>query len=106
GTEERRPAVFNTGQVILGWCRAFTETKDERYLESAKRAANWILSVQSVDGSWRQPAPETETVIHAYDVRTAWSLLELYQIVQDRRYRDSAFLNLEWSMSQQRENGW
>jgi uncharacterized protein YyaL (SSP411 family) len=106
GMEGRRPAVFNTGQVILGWCRAYGETRDERYLDAATRAGNWLLEVQSPDGAWRQDAPETETVIHAYDVRTAWSLLELDRIVRDSRYRDGARRNLEWTASQQRANGW
>lgn len=102
----RRPAVFNTGQVILGWCRAFAETNDPRYLDAAARAGNWLVSVQDADGAWRQRAPETETTVHAYDVRTAWSLLELYHYVKDERFRKAARLNVEWTLAQQRENGW
>src|SRR6185436_11529899 len=101
-----RPAVFNTGQVILGWCRAYTETKSQRYLDAAIRAGNWLLTVQSPEGSWRRSEQETETVVHAYDVRTAWSLLELHHLVKDERYRKAARLNLEWTLAQQRENGW
>jgi uncharacterized protein YyaL (SSP411 family) len=102
----RRPAVFNTGQVILGWCRAFAETNNPHYLDAAARAGNWLVSVQDADGAWRQRAPETETTVHAYDVRTAWSLLELYHFVRDERFRKAARLNVEWTLAQQRENGW
>jgi len=103
---KRPPAVFNTGQVVLGWCRAFSETRDERYLDAAVRAGNWLADGQDSDGAWRQHAPETETVVHAYDVRTAWSLLELYQLVDEQRFLDAARRNLEWTLAQQHDNGW
>jgi peptidoglycan/xylan/chitin deacetylase (PgdA/CDA1 family) len=103
---DRRPAVFNTGQVILGWCRAYQETKDPRYLEAALRGGNWLAQVQAADGAWWLDGPETETVVHAYDVRTAWSLLELHALVNDGPYRDAARRNVEWTLTQQRDNGW
>src|SRR5947207_896966 len=103
---KRPPAVFNTGQVVLGWCRAFSEPRDERELDAAVRAGNWLADGQDSDGAWRQHAPETETVVHAYDVRTAWSLLELYQLVDEQRFLDAARRNLEWTLAQQHDNGW
>jgi len=101
-----QPAVFNTGQVILGWCRAFDETKDTRYLEAAVRGANWLVSVQKSDGAWWHQSQETETDVHAYDVRTAWSLLELHKFVPEAKYHLAARANVSWTLSQQQENGW
>jgi uncharacterized protein YyaL (SSP411 family) len=106
GQKERRPAIFNTGQVILGWCRAYAETKKECYLEAAMRAGDWLAGAQAADGSWPLRAPETETTVHAYDVRTAWSLLELNALVNQRSYLEAARLNLQWTLEQQQENGW
>jgi hypothetical protein len=103
---DRRPTVFNTGQVILGLCRAFVETRDQRYLDVAERAGEWLVSAQSPDGSWRAAGPETETTVHAYDARTAWSLLEVYQLIPDEKYKRAAQRNLEWTLEQQQENGW
>jgi uncharacterized protein YyaL (SSP411 family) len=100
------PAVFNTGQVILGWCRAFLETKNQPYLDAAKRAGDWLIGVQSDDGAWRIESAETETNEHAYDVRTAWSLLEIYDITGERPYLESAERQIEWTLRQQRVNGW
>ncbi len=100
------PAVFNTGQVILGWCRAFSETGDHRYLDAAKRAGDWLIEVQAEDGAWRFESQETETTVHAYDVRTAWSLLEIFRLTDDKRYRQVAISNLDWTMAQQTANGW
>jgi hypothetical protein len=103
---DRQPAVFNTGQVILGLRRAYVETRDQRYLDAAKRAGDWLVSAQSPDGSWRAPGPETETLVHAYDARTAWSLLEIYRLIPNAKYGRAARRNLEWTLEQQQENGW
>lgn len=100
------PAVFNTGQVILGWCRAFLETKNERYLQASKRAGDWLASVQAEDGAWRVSSAETETNVHAYDVRTAWSLLEIYEITDEKKYLEAARRQIDWTLGQQRGNGW
>lgn len=102
----REPVVFNTGQVILGWCRAFTETRENRYLDAACRAGDWLIRVQAADGSWRLSGPEAETLVHAYDARTAWSLLELEASVKDGRYAAAAERKLAWVLAQQLDNGW
>ena len=46
------PIVFNTGQVLLGWMALHEETEEDRYLECARRAADWLVEGQSEDGSW------------------------------------------------------
>jgi len=103
---DRRPVAFNTGQVILGWLRAYTETADEKYLDAARRAGDWLLSAQSPDGAWRLDGPVVQTKVHAYDARTAWSLLEIDALASDGRYAEAADRNLEWTLAQQQENGW
>src|SRR6266513_597349 len=100
------PVPFNTGQVILGWTRAYVETKREQYLEAARHAGDWLIRVQSPDGSWRVPGPEAETLVHAYDARTAWSLLEIHALTKVDRYLKAARVNLDWTVAQQQENGW
>src|SRR5436309_699210 len=50
--DERKPQVFDTGQVMMGLNRLYRETRDGRYLESTRRAADWLAHVQDVDGSW------------------------------------------------------
>jgi uncharacterized protein YyaL (SSP411 family) len=105
-TPNRSPVVFNTGQVIQGWRRAYDETADERYLDAARRAADWLISVQSKDGAWRVDGPSVSTLVHAYDARSAWGLLEVEAMVNDGRYAEAAHRNLEWTLRQQRTNGW
>ncbi len=99
-------SVFNTGQVILGWCRAFEETGAERFRESAQRAGAWLCSVQEADGSWGRYSPETKTQRHSYDSRTAWALLELARLTGETHFADAAQRQLAWVLSTQSPNGW
>lgn len=100
------PAVFNTGQVLLGYTRAYTETGEGRYAAAASAAGDWLLSVQSRDGSWRLKSPIVTTDVHAYDARTAWSLLELHRLTGVEKYRKAAVRNVEWVLHQQHKDGW
>ncbi|MBN4079059.1 hypothetical protein JYT26_00300 [Beggiatoa alba] len=103
----RSPAVFNTGQVIFGWCRAYIETKKEKYLEAAKRAGNYLVAVQDPSGQWikgtSQFAAGQSTV---YNTRVSWALALLDSIIDDGKYRGAAILNIDWALSKQYENGW
>ena len=111
GTVDDRPApaIFNTGQVIFGWVRAFKETREEKYLAAAVKAARYLISQQDEDGGWRQNLSlhamgglETYT----YNTRTAWALLSLFEIEKDSSYRQAAIGNIEFALRQQLTNGW
>ncbi len=95
--------VFNTGQVILGWSALFERTGDERYLDAAKRAGDYLLRIQESDGTWRQ---DTYCGPRTYHARTDWGLLRLSKLADDERYADAAKRNLAWVMAQQQDNGW
>jgi hypothetical protein len=101
------PAVFNTGQVIQGWVRAYQETHNVQYIDAAKKAGEWILSMQDGDGVWRRgDSPLVRSDLRVYHARVAWPLLELWQSIGDERYKTAAIKNLDWAQGQQRSNGW
>lgn len=101
------PAVFNTGQVILGWVAAFQETQDARYLDAAKRAGNYLLAVQQNDGGWVKGNSEfANPTSTTYNSRVGWSLLLLGQCAGDPRYVEGGERNIRFSLSQQNANGW
>jgi hypothetical protein len=103
------PAVFNTGQVLFGWVRAFAETGNERYLQSAMRAGDFLLSVQDADGAWRKSlsnyASGTMTS-YTYNTRSAWGMVLLAEASGRAAYRDAAVRNVEYALTQQQPNGW
>ena len=98
------PYVFDTGQDILGWVRAYEETHNGIYLDVAIKAGDWLTSVQRPDGWFPTTAYSNDT--HTYHSRVAWALLRLSEVSQRSSYRDVAIRNLNWALSRQGENGW
>jgi len=102
-----QPTIFNTGQVIFGWVRAFEEEHDERYRQAAIRAADWLIEVMDEDGCWRKfGSPMTGKQINTYNTRTAWSLARVFDITGERRYLEAAVKNAEWAITQRNSSGW
>jgi hypothetical protein len=101
------PAVFNTGQVLFGWVAAFEATRDVRYWEAARRAAQWLLQVQDDDGAWRKDLSQmTSSAVQTYNIRSAWGLALAGQLFDERTWIHAARRNAEWALAQQRTNGW
>lgn len=95
--------VFNTGQVILGWCVLYERTGEDKYLQAAKRAGDYLLNEQEADGTWRR---DTYCGARTYHARVDWALLRLAQLSGDIRYAAVAQKNLQWVLQQQHQNGW
>jgi hypothetical protein len=103
------PAIFNTGQVVFGWVRAFQETGRQAYLDSAVRAGDFLLAAQDADGAWRKSLGHFASAAlqsYTYNTRSAWALLLLADAAGDRKYRDAALRNVEFALTEQLPNGW
>ena len=102
------PAVFNTGQVIFGWLAAFKESGNQRYLQSAFRAGDYLLSVQESDGSWRSKGNSKYALQGAttYNTRVSWALIELGLETNKDRYICAGRQNIEFALAKQHNNGW
>lgn len=98
------PCVFNTGQIIFGLLAAYEASHDERFLDSANRAAAWLVDVMDPDGVWRRF--DYLNQIHSYNTRTAWALVELANATRNDEMLAAARRHLDWACAQQRENGW
>jgi hypothetical protein len=101
-----RPAVFNTGQALLGLAagvRVFGKT----YHPALCAAADWLVRHQDADGAWRRhltpfAAPGEKT----YHTHVGWGLLEAARIEPRQPYVDAALQNAHWALAQQTANGW
>lgn len=102
-----QPTIFNTGQVLQGWCAAYREFGEPATLDSLTRAARWLAAVQDEDGCWRRfMSPLTLQTPATYNVRSAAALLEAGCLLEDQRVRRAAIANFDWALTQQRDNGW
>jgi glycosyltransferase involved in cell wall biosynthesis len=82
----------------------YKETSDQRYLESAEKSANWIISNQEQNGSWIKYS--FNNIPHSYYSRVSLALLRLWQITNNNDYKNCALKNLNWVLEQQQANGY
>ena len=100
------PVTFNTGQILIGLANGVSAFGD-KYLDSMRRAADWLVKTQDVDGCWRlNPSPLTAPGDKAYETHVSWGLLEADRIESGRGYADAALANIRWAITQQNDNGW
>ena len=108
-TNAPTPAIFNTGQVLFGWCAAHERKPDTRFGESARRAAQYLTDVQEDDGAWRRNLSDycdSPDDSYAFNVRTAWALMIAGNAFAEQRFRDGAVANVEFVIRLAHDNGW
>ena len=98
------PIVFNTGQVVRGLLRTYKETRDDRYLDAAVRAGDWIVKHQEEDGSWTRA--NHGQMKRVYDSYVSAPLARLARLTGNESYERAAIRNCEFVLRQQRKNGW
>ena len=99
-----KPSVFNTGMVLHGWVSLLEQKPDDRLREAASRAVTWLLREQEPDGSWQKNA--FNAIPHTYYTMVDWALIRYAALARDERARAAAVKHLEWTLRQQRPNGW
>jgi hypothetical protein len=105
--EDPRPAVFNTGQVLLGWSALLKATHEERFQRAGARAADWLIANQEPDGNWiRGNSPFADQKATLYNVKAAWGLAEFGAATDTSAYILMAIRNAEYTLRFQHANGW
>lgn len=101
------PAVFNTGQVLLGWADLVFECGDDVSRHAGRRAAEWMVGVQEENGQWvKDNSKFASPLATTYNVRAAWGLGKFGAVIGEPKYRRAALRNAEFTLSRQTANGW
>lgn len=101
--QDVKPIVFNTGQILHGFNALILRRGRQDLVGNAKRAAEFIVSSADESGSFVRN--EHFGIPHAYNVRSAWALLTLGRILEDKTYEDVALANADWTVAQQTPEG-
>jgi folate-dependent phosphoribosylglycinamide formyltransferase PurN len=88
------PSVFNSAQIIHGLTEWRRHTGDESAILAARRAADWMLSVQDPDGSWSRHV--YKGLASAYSAFASCWLAELGEACGIDAYRVAAGRHLGW----------
>lgn len=108
---QKRPAsIFNTGQMILGLVAAADHTRDEKYLNSAIQAAQWLAGeVDETEGTWTRHGFSSEKK-PSYYTRVCWPMLEVWARTRDDSIRTAAVRVLDtirgWQLPSGGFTGW
>jgi uncharacterized protein YyaL (SSP411 family) len=103
--QNKSEVVFNTGQVIRGMVAGYQTFADKQYLQSAERAADWLVHIQNSNGSFDMHVYLNQARV--YDSYVVAPVLELNTIVNKPEFVQMARKNINWILDQnQAENGW
>lgn len=94
--------VFDTGQAIFGLLSIYMETKNNTFINSAIKAADWLIKVQDTNGAWSKYV--YNNIPHTYYSRVSLALCELWRLTGIEKYRNAALKNIEWVINNQLEN--
>ena len=104
---EPTPAAFNTGMVLHGWARLLEQREDQRILEAARRAADFLLDDMTDAGNFRtNGAFVSRSDVKNYNSLCGWALYLFGNVVDDDRYREAAVRAGRAAMRAQTANGW
>lgn len=105
--ESVSPAVFNTGQVLLGWLAALARTGDARFADAALRAGRFLVRALGDDGIWRKGHSQFAAPSKAlYNTRTAWALAEAGMRLDEPTFLVAARRHFHAVAALQDADGW
>jgi folate-dependent phosphoribosylglycinamide formyltransferase PurN len=100
------PSIFNSAQIICGLLAWYKATNDDSALNSAIRAADWVVSQQDADGGWRKHIYGSVRD-YTYMAHAACWIAELGEFLGNIVYLNAAQRHLEWVLSHYDETiGW
>lgn len=101
------PVTFNTGQILIGLAHSVQRLGLDKYKEPLQRAASWLREGLDSDGCWRKyTTPFSEPSDKAYETHVSWGLFEAARIFPKEGYELAAMKQIDWSLTNQKENGW
>lgn len=96
------PVVFDVGQIMLGLIALWRWTGRRQYLDSARRGAEWLRTVQQPTGAWLSHFGWPNT----YSARVTWAVAEVWRETDDPAYLACVQRSMAWLVDQGRTDGW
>jgi hypothetical protein len=105
--EPSSPEILNTAQAIVGWSRAFQETRLERFIQAAQRASDFLVRAQDSDQKDSPnlfPSSTEDSILHSSAV--GWALIRAGILLEEYRYCAAGEKNIGYCIQGQQTNGW
>jgi hypothetical protein len=101
--QDTKPIVFNTGQILHGFNALILRRGRQDLIPHARLAGDFLVSSADETGSFVRN--EHYDMAHAYNVRSAWALLTLGRLLDEKTFENVALANADWTVAQQSGNG-
>ena len=98
------PSVFNTAQILIGLCRLYRETKEDKWLESVQKASVWLANGVNEQGQWTIANYQGD-FNPSYYTRVTWPMLEAWSLTQDQKVHEVALQVLDVILARRKDNG-
>ena len=95
------PIVFNTGMVLLGWNAMYARSGDRSYLDAGLRAGSFLVGCMDDTGCFVRNT--SDGLVHSYNVRAAWSLIELGKLADRPDLVAAGERNVRWTLTQEND---
>jgi uncharacterized protein YyaL (SSP411 family) len=103
--QHRDAVVFNTGQVMRGMLAGHHFFQEQKYLEAAQKAADWLVTLQDQSGAFNKRVFLNQPRV--YDSYVMAPVLALNKVVDNEHYLRMVEKNIDWIVNtQQSPNGW
>lgn len=79
--KNKEPLVFDTGMILFGMKSAWENTEEDHFLDSLKRAVQWLADQLEPEGYWKQYCFRPGFA-PAYHSRIVWAILEANRYLQ------------------------
>ena len=99
-----RKSIFNSSQIIIGLVNIYNKTRDDKYLESSIKCAQWIVGNQNNDGSFSKYNYKNDYT-PSYYTRVSWPLLMVWKLNGNEKLKDAAIKTLELIYNRKLKNG-
>jgi hypothetical protein len=93
------PSIFNSAQIICGLRAWHADSNDDRALDAARRACDWLVAQQDPDGAWRKYL--YGDIPNTYMAHASCWIAELGAYLERKDYLDAACRHLEWVLRHQ-----
>lgn len=112
-----RVCSFDNSMCLNGFINLYKETKKQKYLDEGQRIADFLIEkMQKSDGSFHVRFDGlTGKAVHSYDTwstqsgsfhaKNAIGLLNLFSVVEENKYKESAIKIGEWARKLQQNDG-
>lgn len=97
------PQVFDTGQILIGLNYLFENNPEYDVKDALLASVKWLSRVQDKNGAFIKNSYNNRP--HTYYSRVGAAMIKAGQLLSDDDIRAAGARNIDWVISQQKENG-